>query len=91
MTSDQLLYELKKSFRLLAKNTLTLEEAADYIGLSESTVLKMARERKLSSFRSGKSPYFDKAELERWMRQNPVKSNEEIESTAATFNIKKAS
>lgn len=89
MTSDQLLYELKKSFRLLAKNTLSLSEAADYLRLSESTVLKMARDRKIASFRPGKSPYFDKAELERWMRQNPVKSNEEIESTAATFNIKR--
>lgn len=89
MTAELALTAIQKSLRLLSKNTLTLSEAAEYIGLSESTVLKMARNRVIASFRPSKSPTFDKNELERWMRKNPVMSMEQIETKAATYNMKK--
>ena len=29
--------------------------------------------------------YFEKSELEEWLRQNPIKSKQEIEDLAATY------
>lgn len=83
--------ELHKLLVVSQKNILTLEEASVYTGRSQSTLKKLARERKIASYRPDKSPTFLKSELERYMMRNPVKSMEQIESMAATilFNRKR--
>ncbi|GAB4032928.1 helix-turn-helix domain-containing protein [Spirosoma gilvum] len=68
------------------KTTLTLEEAAAYAGLSVSHIYKLTSSGKIPHFKpSGKVIYFDRAELDAWMKRNRVKTTEEIEHEAATY------
>ena len=52
-----------------AKEVLTLEEAALFMGISKSSLYKMTHRHELPFFRpNGKLIYFEKAELLKWMR-----------------------
>ena len=58
----------------LTKNMLTSEEATEFTGISISQLYKLTRTQMIPHWKPrGKMVYFDKKELEEWMRQNPVK------------------
>ena len=62
-----------------AKEVLTLEEAALFMGISKSSLYKLS-----PFFRpNGKLIYFEKAELLKWMRQNRSMSEAETKEAAA--------
>ena len=66
-----------------AKDVLTLEEAAIFMGISKSSLYKMTHKHELPFYRpNGKLIYFEKSELVKWMRQNRSMSVEEIKETA---------
>ena len=66
-----------------AKDVLTLEEAAIFLGISKSSLYKMTHKHELPFYRpNGKLIYFEKSELVKWMRQNHSMSEEEIKETA---------
>lgn len=66
-----------------AKQVLTLEEAALYMGVSKSSLYKMTHKHELPFFRpNGKLIYFEKAELLNWMRQNRNMSEGETQEAA---------
>lgn len=66
-----------------AKDVLTLEEAAIFMGISKSSLYKMTHKHELPFYRpNGKLIYFEKSELVKWMRQNRSMSEEEINETA---------
>ena len=70
-----------------AKEVLTLEEAALFMGISKSSLYKMTHKHELPFFRpNGKLIYFEKAELLKWMRQNRVMTEAETKD-AATEHI----
>ena len=70
-----------------AKQVLTLEEAALFMGISKSSLYKMTHKHELPFFRpNGKLIYFEKAELLKWMRQNRVMTEAETKE-AATEHI----
>ena len=62
-----------------AKEVLTLEEAALFMGISKSSLYKMTHRHELPFFR----PNFEKAELLKWMRQNRNMSEAETKEAAA--------
>ena len=67
-----------------AKEVLTLEEAALFMGISKSSLYKMTHRHELPFFRPhGKLIYFEKAELLKWMRQNRNMSEAETKEAAA--------
>ena len=67
-----------------AKEVLTLEEAALFMGISKSSLYKMTHRHELPFFRpNGKLIYFEKAELLKWMRQNRSMSEAETKEAAA--------
>ena len=59
----------------VAKEVLTLEEAALFMGISKSSLYKMTHKHELI--------YFEKAELLKWMRQNRSMSEAETKEAAA--------
>ena len=61
-----------------AKEVLTLEEAAVFMGISRSTLYKMTHNNVIPFYRpNGKLIYFEKSELLAWMRKNRAISQEE--------------
>jgi excisionase family DNA binding protein len=66
-----------------AKQVLTLEEAALYLGISKSSIYKMTHKHELPFYRpNGKLIYFEKEELLKWMRQNRNMSEAETQQAA---------
>lgn len=66
------------------KNSLTLEECAAYIGVSVSHVYKLTSTQQIPHYKPrGKLVYFDRVELDDWLRQNRVSTAQEVEIKAA--------
>ena len=75
--------EVAENLLFEAKDVLTVEEAAKFLGLSKSFVYKMTHEGSLPFYKpNGKVCYFEKAALLEWMRSTKVASQKEIEDTA---------
>ncbi len=66
-----------------AKEVLTLEEAALFLGMKKSAIYKMTHKQVIPFYRpGGKMVYFEKSELLAWLRQNRVASQADIEEAA---------
>jgi len=79
------LAEIKGYALLAAKDMLTVEEAALYLGLSKSRVYKMTFDHEVPYYKpNGKTVYFEKADLTAWMHKNRVESVAEAEGRAAS-------
>lgn len=66
------------------KNALTIEECAAYINVSVSHLYKLTSTQQIPHYKPrGKMVYFDRAEIDDWLRQNRVATTSEIEQKAA--------
>lgn len=73
---------------LAAKNVLNIEDVSVLTGLSKSTVYKMTSNHEIPYYKpNGKQVFFDRAEVEAWMKQNRVGSVCDAESSAAAFCV----
>jgi excisionase family DNA binding protein len=67
------------SQRILQKQQFTLEEAAIYLGIAKSTLYKLTSSRLITHFKpKDKLIYFNKVDLENWMRKGRVETIEEL-------------
>lgn len=74
--------QLTRIERLLAgqKETLTLDEASTYSGISKSYLYKLTSGGGIPHYKpEGKTIYFDRPELDSWLKRNRVKTVQEIE------------
>jgi excisionase family DNA binding protein len=73
-----------KELQFKNKEVLTLREAAQYMGVSESHVYFLTSSRKIPHFKSptGKMIYFNREELIKWLQSCRVATNEELEQRA---------
>ncbi len=70
------------------KQTLNLEEAAAFTGLATSYLYKLTSTQEIPHYKPrGKMLYFDRSELETWLRQGRVKSIAEIERQAVNHIV----
>ena len=70
----------------LQKDVLTLEEVAQYTGLSRSYLYKLAESRSIPHYKpNGKHLYFERKEVEIWLRRNRIASSDEVASKAAGY------
>lgn len=71
---------------LAAKNVLRLDEVALLTGLSKSKLYKMTCGHQIPHYKpNGKQMYFDRMEIEDWMRQNRVSTDDEIAQKADEY------
>jgi|TARA_B110000908_G_C10205111_1_gene427318 excisionase family DNA binding protein len=60
------------------KKTLTLKEVAMYTGLSVNYMYKLTSKKKIPFYSpNGKTLYFDKAEIDSWLKTNRSDTEEE--------------
>lgn len=78
--------EIKRNTLLAAKNVLTLDDVAALTGLSRNHLYNLTHRKEIPYYRPrGKQIYFDRTEVEAWMKQNRVNTREEAESNAAAY------
>ena len=66
------------------KEVLTSDEAARYLGVSKSCLYKWTMTRTIPHYKSptGKMCFFNRREIEEWMQQVRVKTDDELEQQA---------
>ena len=73
---------------LSAKNVLSLDDVAVLTGLSKSHLYKLTCTHQIPFYKpNGKQIYFDRGEVESWMKQNRVATQAEIEAQAVTYLV----
>ena len=88
---ERILAELAqiKTYSLLgAKNVLNFDDVVLLTGLSKSHLYKLTCTRQIPHYKpNGKQVYFDRAEVEAWMRQNRVNTQMEAEQQAIDYVV----
>lgn len=70
----------------MTKNVLSFDEASAFLNLSKSYLYKLTSGNLIPHYKpQGKMLYFEKSELEAWLRQNPVKTKTQIEQEAQKY------
>lgn len=78
-----LLEEIKLNTLLSAKNVLNIHDVKKITGLSKSHLYKLSMKNGIPHYKpSGKLLYFDRKEIEQWMKRGRVATQEEMEHAA---------
>lgn len=73
------------------KEMLTSQEAAYYLGISLSQLYKMTSSMTIPHYKPrGKMVYFDKSELDAWMRRDRVNTVREAIEASSFYNGQRA-
>ena len=71
---------------LHSKNVLSFEEASRFLNLSKSYLYKLTSDNLIPHYKpQGKMLYFEKTELEAWLRQNPIRTQAQTEAEAQKY------
>ena len=71
---------------LHSKNVLSFEEASRFLNLSKSYLYKLTSGNLIPHYKpQGKMRYFEKTELEAWLRQNPIRTQAQTEAEAQKY------
>lgn len=90
--NEEILFRLANIERmtmLAAKTVLTLDDASLLTGLSKSHLYQLTYRKEIPHYKRAKLIYFDKAEIESWLKSNRVSTNDELEQVASDYLIKK--
>ena len=68
-----------------AKNILDLDEAVLFTGFSKGHIYRLTSDRKIPHFKKSRKLYFKKSELEDWMLEQKILTEDEIQSKASTY------
>ncbi|WP_042368207.1 helix-turn-helix domain-containing protein [Bacteroides neonati] len=82
------LNQIERYSLLAAKNVLCLEDVAMLTGLSKSWLYKATCNHLIPFYKpNGKQIYFDRTEIESWMKQNRIATAQEIDQQATTYVV----
>ena len=83
--------ELEKQV-FCTKNVLSFEEASRFLNLSKSYLYKLTSGNLIPHYKpQGKMLYFEREELEAWLRRNPIKTRAQIEAEAQQYVLGRTS
>ena len=100
LTEDEFKTLLKETVREILKEgnhqnkenfpeVLNVTEAAKFLRLKLNTLYEKTSRKLIPHFKKGNKLYFHKPELESWIKDGKVKTQQEIEGEAITRNLKK--
>ena len=67
------------------KIVLNINEVSKLTGLSKSTIYKMTCSGMIPHYKKAKHLYFDRIEIENWLKSNRIKTSDEIDREASTY------
>ena len=67
------------------KTVLSLKEAALFTGLSVGHIYRLTSGKQIPHFKKSRKLYFKKAELEAWMLDTKILTDDEIQGRASTY------
>ena len=70
----------------LTKNVFSFDEASKFLNLSKSYLYKLTSGNLIPHYKpQGKILFFERADLEAWLRQNTIKTQAQIEQEAQKY------
>ena len=70
----------------LTMNMLSFDEASKFLTLSKTYLYKLTSGNLIPHYKpQGKMLFFERADLEAWLRQNPIKTQAQIEQEAQKY------
>lgn len=85
-----LLADIRNYGLLAAKSVLSIEDMVLITGLSKGYIYKLTCRKEIPYYKpNGKLIYFDRQEVEGWMKQNRVNSIAEAEQKASKYLMEK--
>lgn len=80
------LEKIEKYSLLAAKKVLNLDDVAALTGLAKSYLYKLTSRKEIPHYcPNGKQIFFDREEIENWMKRGRVATRSEIEKKAVTY------
>jgi len=78
---------LKKIENLLSaqKKVLNIDEVCLFTGLSKSHIYKLTCYHKIPFYKQSKHCFFDREEIEAWLKENRYKTTDEIDKEATSY------
>ncbi len=70
-----------------SKTVLNINEVAGLTGLSKSTIYKFTSSGSIPHYKQAKHLYFDRVEIESWLKSIHVLSSEDIQKKASKYVI----
>lgn len=65
------------------KNVLNLDEVCNLTGLSKSHIYKLTSSGRIPFYKQSKHCFFDRTEIELWLKANRISTMDELERNAA--------
>ncbi|MDL2304403.1 helix-turn-helix domain-containing protein [Bacteroides sp. OttesenSCG-928-D19] len=72
---------------LAAKNVLNIDDVVILTGLSKSWLYKATCTHQIPHYKPAKQIYFDRKEVEEWMKQNRIATTQELEEVATNYVV----
>lgn len=69
------------------KNIFNIDELAAFTGFSKSFIYKMTMQQAIPHFKRGKFIFFDRVEVEKWIKENPIKTKQDIDNEAINHTM----
>lgn len=86
---DAMALAISQNLLICQKEILTLDEAAQYTGLTKSALYKLTHNRQIPfSKPRGKMCFFKRTDLDDWMMSNPVATTDELNDRAQAYCLK---
>lgn len=87
---SQLAATISDNITICHKEVLTLDEAAQYIGMKKSYLYKLTASKQIPHYKpAGKNCFFKRTELEAWLTTNPVATVADLNGQAQAYCMKK--
>ena len=83
---DQL-NRIERNSLLAAKNVLNMDDAVLITGVSKSFLYSLTSKALIPHYKQANKVYFDRAELEAWLKENRIATNSEIEQAANSYMV----
>ena len=85
LTIDERLTNIE-NLLLSQKTVLNFDEVSEFTGLSKSHLYKLTSTRRIPHYKpNGKYIFFDRVEIENWLKRNRQKTIDEIDAEASTY------
>lgn len=74
---------------LCQKEIFNFDEAAAYLSMSKSTLYKLTAKREIPHFKPNRFVFFERSELDNWIRAAAVKTEEQLDDQVNTYTMAK--
>lgn len=83
------LEQLHKDLVLASKPVLSITEAAEFTGFSISYLYQLTSQKLIPHYKKSRKVFFRKSELEEWLTEERVRTEEEEERAAENYMVEK--